>query len=105
MDGNEARAQLKSLDPQVGRQLPRCKCHKEVRALKIAGIHDTAEPNDETDGSRIIEPAEEGYGVFKVTRDFIFNHKPQVGGYYVVYADGYASYSPAQAFEEGYTRV
>ena len=32
-------------------------------------------------------------------------HDPQAGGYYVVYADGYQSFSPAQAFEEGYTRI
>lgn len=32
-------------------------------------------------------------------------HKPQAGGYYVVYEDGYKSFSPAEAFESGYTRV
>lgn len=26
-------------------------------------------------------------------------------GYYVVYTDGYVSWSPAKAFEEGYTKV
>ena len=29
-------------------------------------------------------------------------HKPHAGGYYVVYDDGYKSFSPAKAFEEGY---
>ena len=29
---------------------------------------------------------------------------PHVGGYYVLYEDGYESFSPAKAFEEGYTR-
>ena len=28
---------------------------------------------------------------------------PEVGGYYVVYEDGYKSFSPAGAFESGYT--
>jgi hypothetical protein len=32
-------------------------------------------------------------------------HKPQVGGYYVLYKDGYASFSPASAFEEGYDLI
>ena len=32
-------------------------------------------------------------------------HNPAVGGYYVVYKDGYESFSPAQAFEEGYARI
>ena len=30
---------------------------------------------------------------------------PEVGGYYVVHKDGYKSFSPANAFEEGYTRI
>ena len=29
--------------------------------------------------------------------DFIAKHRPVVGGYYVKYEDGYASYSPASA--------
>ena len=51
---------------------------------------------------------------FKDTADFdrmkpalnaLKKHDPQIGGYYVVYpGDGYKSWSPAQAFEEGYTR-
>lgn len=28
-----------------------------------------------------------------------------LGGYYVRYQDGYESWSPAEAFEEGYTRI
>jgi hypothetical protein len=28
-----------------------------------------------------------------------------IGGYYVVYEDGYKSFSPASAFENGYTRL
>lgn len=35
----------------------------------------------------------------------IGKHGPQVGGYYVVYADGYISYSPAAAFEDGYRLI
>ena len=40
-----------------------------------------------------------------VFKEFMDKHSPQVGGYYVVYKDGYKSYSPAQAFEEGYKRA
>jgi hypothetical protein len=32
-------------------------------------------------------------------------HSPEAGGYYVQYKDGYTSFSPAEAFEEGYTRL
>ena len=35
----------------------------------------------------------------------MLKHQPTVGGYYVVYKDGYKSFSPADAFESGYTRV
>jgi hypothetical protein len=31
--------------------------------------------------------------------------RPKPGWYYVVYKDGYKSFSPPEAFEEGYTRI
>lgn len=93
--------------PNAMREMPRYKCHKEVWALKIAAIafdRDQAQrDNRETDGSAIITPAEEGYAAFRVNADYVRKHKPEVGGYYVVYADGYKSFSPAKAFEDGYT--
>ncbi len=89
------------------RQMPRYRCHKEVWALKIAEIKldGEGELNRETDGSAVITPAEEGYGPFKVDSDYMRKHKPQIGGYYVVYKDGYTSFSPADAFEDGYTKI
>ncbi len=90
-------------DATVG--LPRYKCHKEVRALKIADIGNPNQPGAEDDGSRMIVPAEEGYAPFTVDHSYMSKHKPEVGGYYVVYADGYQSYSPAAAFESGYSRI
>lgn len=87
-------------------ELPRYKCHKEVWALKIAGIKRDGEgENRESDGSAEITPADEGYAPFTVDCHFMHKHKPEVGGYYVVYADGYKSFSPAKAFEDGYTRI
>lgn len=53
----------------------------------------------------VIVPADAGYGSFHVDRAYLNTHKPEVGGYYVVYRDGYQSFSPAKAFEEGYTLV
>jgi hypothetical protein len=88
------------------RPMPKYKCHKEVWALKITAIKRDGEgENRETDGSAMITPAEEGYAPFRVEYDYLRKHNPQVGGYFVVYKDGYKSYSPAQAFEEGYTRL
>ena len=88
-------------------EMPKYKCHKEVHALKIADIVRDSEnarlENRETDGSAMINPVEDGYAPFRVSAGYLHKHNPQVGGYYVVYEDGYKSYSPAQAFESGYT--
>lgn len=84
------------------------KCHKIVKAAKI---------------SREIEPAQPGSGVsvfmidaFDIERCMYIDRKvfargyPKVGDYFVIYAPdddhpgGYFSWSPAKAFEEGYTR-
>ena len=34
---------------------------------------------------------------------WMLKHKPGVGGYFVAYDNGYLSFSPAGAFEGGYT--
>lgn len=36
---------------------------------------------------------------------FFARGTPSVGDYYVVYEDGYTSWSPAKAFEDGYEKV
>lgn len=78
--------------------MPRYQSHKKVWALKIETITFRA-------GGAEIVPAEEGYGTFFVPADYMLKHDPKVGGYYVVYDDGYKSFSPADAFEGGYTRL
>jgi len=79
--------------------LPTYTCHKQVGALKIRSIdvHYTAE-------HAIFTPADESYAPFSVSRAYMAKHVPEAGGYYVRYKDGYESFSPAAAFEEGYTR-
>ena len=74
------------------------KCHKEVEAAKITKI--IKNPNDSVDlffG--------EGIDSTNKDKDWIDKHNPDEGGYFVRYADGYESYSPAKAFEEGYTEI
>lgn len=89
--------------------MPTYRSHKEVRALKIKSIdfdYDKAVlEGRETDGSAIITPEDEGYSPFRVNSEYIHKHDPKAGGYYVVYEDGYESWSPAKAFEQGYTRI
>lgn len=92
------------------RELPKYKCHKEVWALKIKEVIKANQPEDPNserapDGSYVIVPEDERYDRFLVGPDYVSKHNPVAGGYYVVYADGYKSFSPAKAFEDGYTLV
>ena len=80
-------------------EMPKYKCHKEVWALKIAKIE------FEGDNTWTITPEEPEYAPFKIDGIYFDKHKPQAGGYYVVYEDGYKSFSPAEAFEAGYTII
>lgn len=84
-------------------EMPKYKCYKEVWALKIAEIrtHHVEPP----DGSAVLVPEDKRYANFRVEADYVERHNPVAGGYYVVYADGYKSFSPAEAFESGYTRI
>jgi hypothetical protein len=89
-------------------EMPRYVSHKKVWALKIASIvFDGVDANSagESGGGAMITPAEAGYAPFRVDSEYVRKHDPKVGGYYVVYADGYKSWSPSDAFEEGYTRA
>lgn len=93
--------------------LPSWKCHKVVRAGKI----DLVEAIRTQDGATGLTlglawdiPTTEydnapGRLFVAVPADWVAKHKPQVGGYFVVYEDGYTSFSPAAAFEDGYSRV
>ena len=93
----------------VLREMPRYKCHKEVYALKIADIRQSTSmrfvDTDEVDDGGIIVPADEDYESFRVDKEYMLKHNPEPGGYYVVYDDGYKSFSPAEAFENGYTLI
>jgi hypothetical protein len=81
--------------------LPRYQSHKIVRAAKIRHIERSAwganmhlELPDQTELVRIT-----------VNTDYLAKHQPHSGGYYVFYEDGYESFSPAPAFQDGYTRA
>ncbi len=80
-------------------ELPRYKCHKEVSALKIGAVGYDA--ND----CALLTPEDQRFYPINVDGLYMEKHKPEAGGYYVVYADGYKSFSPAEAFESDYTRI
>lgn len=79
-------------------QMPKYRCHKEVWALKIKQIN---EMNGGGAIHMLITPEDSAYAPFYVDASYVKKHQPKVGGYYVVYQDGYKSFSPADAFEEG----
>jgi hypothetical protein len=81
------------------RELPKYKCHKEVWALKIKEV--VSNPNESMD----IFFEDESYSPINLVPGIYKGVTPEAGGYYVVYKDGYRSYSPAEAFEEGYTKI
>lgn len=84
----------------AGREMPRYQCHKIVYALKIAAIE------FDNDGEAKIAPKDEGYAVFTMPGyRGKFHGSDEDTGYFVQYEDGYISWSPTKAFEEGYTRI
>ena len=96
-------------------EMSRYKCHKEVWALKIKDVVCHAHPDpavsidefaktDQFQGGNFIFENER-YAPRPFSADFYRKHRPESGGYFVVYKDGYESFSPAEAFEDGYTLV
>lgn len=83
---------------QTMREMPKYKSHKIVHALKIKDVN-------VEDGTIWIVPEDGEYAAFQVNAAYYDKHKPQAGGYYVAYDDGYKSWSPAEAFEKGYSKL
>ncbi len=77
--------------------LSRYRSHKEVEAGQITDIALV-----EYDGSAVLHLEDI---LLEVDAVYLAKHQPVVGGYYVRYADGYESFSPAEAFEQGYTAI
>lgn len=82
---------------QLSTDYPHWKSHKIVQAFQIAQI------NHAPDGGAALSPADTKLASVQVNADWVKKHNPQVGGFYVIYGDGYASYSPEQAFIDGYS--
>lgn len=96
---------------QARLQLPRWKCHKVVEAAKITGCQFGNLPVLVLDSGDKVEVSTHVWG--RIIR--MLPAKPSmlegeeswtglVGGYFVRYPDGFESWSPADAFEGGYTR-
>ena len=84
--------------------LPKWRSHKVVEGFKITCIVLDQVPG----GAAQLR----GYDIrfdrklqVLVLQPYVEKHAPRVGGYFVRYDDGYESFSPAAAFEGGYTSV
>ncbi len=86
-------------------EMPKYQCHKKVWALKINGIEfeNSASPKNSTYAKLHFE--NKSYLPISVDISYLNKHNPEIGGYFVVYEDGYKSFSPADAFEGGYTLI
>ena len=80
--------------------IPKYRSHKVVEAAKIAD--DVTVLQDGT--ANLILEWDSGTTVVNVSAEYLRKHDPKRGGYWVRYPDGYESWSPAEAFEGGYTR-
>lgn len=89
------------MSKSVPESMDRYLCHKEVRALKIRNVN-LRPPMGFASGSATIVFEKSGVPVFVASPEFMKRHDPRSGGYLVVYKDGYMSFSPAEAFEDGY---
>ncbi len=82
-------------------EMPKYQSHKQVHALHIAGVE------IHQDGSATIAPKDEGYAPFTTRADWAnrFEGSEEDPGVYVVYPDGFTSWSPTAAFESGYSKI
>ncbi len=117
MDYQEALKIAKECE-SVATPMPQYQCHKKVWALRIKQviraplptiaelekILNENEPHSIDNAGGFIVP-ESHFAPIAVSTLFMDKHKPEAGGYLVFYEDGYRSFSPAKAFEEGYTRI
>jgi hypothetical protein len=74
-------------------EMPRYKSHKTIWALEIKDVTYFR-----------IHFVEAGYASVPREEKMFSRYTPVVGDFYVVYADGYKSFSPRKAFLEGYTK-
>jgi len=86
--------------------IPYWRCHKVVQAFQIADVqpygHDL---KNDIRWFQLTPNDPEMAGKYLVDEKYINRYAPTIGGYYVLYPDNYESYSPPEAFEDGYNRT
>lgn len=95
-------ANKEAIEARVLAEMPQYQSHKKVGALKIADlsirVHDL---------SAVITPADKKYAPFETRGGWgeRFEGSQDDLGYFIRYADGFTSWSPTKAFEDGYTSI
>lgn len=84
--------------------MPRYVSHKRVWALEIDSIGPRDALLERNGFTRRLNFRDAGYATIDVPEEMFARYIPAPGDFYVVYADGYKSFSPRKAFLEGYTR-
>ena len=79
---------------------PKYESHKIVQAAKIVGFN--VYPGGGSARSAAIVDPGSGETTF-APNEHVMLEKANVGDWAIIYEDGYASISPAKAFEDGYT--
>jgi hypothetical protein len=79
--------------------MPRYVSHKKVHALEISAV--APEPEVRTFRLSFAEP---GFADVIPDAGMFSRYMPVKGDFYVVYEDGYKSFSPRKAFLDGYAR-
>lgn len=83
--------------------MPTYECHKIVHALEVASVGNY---KNNPELGRLIRTVNFTDGTSRDLKDDIFRrYLPQPGDFYVVYEDGYESFSPRKAFLDGYTQA
>ena len=83
--------------------LSRWRSHKIVTAGEIGRL--VSDPPGGKVVALIVTCSDGSAAEFCPGDKFFARGTPSLGDYYVVYGDGYASWSPRKAFEEGYAKI
>lgn len=84
-------------DTGAAMEMPSYRSHKKVWALEIETVSVGAPYR--------MKPKDARYAEVTLPAEMWSRYQPVSGDFYVVYADGYKSFSPRKAFLEGYTAV
>ncbi len=82
-------------------EMPRYVSHKKVWALEIDDVSEACNSN----GDHALTFRDKGYASIIAPGEMFSRYRPVSGDFYVVYDDGYKSFSPRKAFLDGYTRA